>query len=248
MIDWEALAAPFALSDIEWRIAQAGKKGDKIWAKCLVYITNRAIMDRLDEVVGPDNWRNEYRDAPGGGILCGISIRVEDEWVTKWDGAEHTDIEAVKGGLSGAMKRAAVQWGMGRYLYRVTESWAKETSPDSKKLAFQGQYKEGNNKEYFSYTPPDLPSWALPSGTVPAKPAPDPQDDPKALNDLRETVAKKYNQAIEAGVLDDAQRDRVNDGLREGTIKDLTKTDHWLDQKLMAHTAKQLEPQEAVAQ
>lgn len=50
-----------------------------------------------------------------GGVECGISIKIDGEWITKWDAAENTQVEAVKGGRSGAMKRAAVQWGIGRY-------------------------------------------------------------------------------------------------------------------------------------
>ena len=47
----------------------------------------------------------------------------------KWDAAENTQVEAVKGGRSGAMKRAAVQWGIGRYLYNLEEGFA-QTSLD----------------------------------------------------------------------------------------------------------------------
>src|SRR5690606_39028946 len=45
------------------------------------------------------------------------------EWVTKFDGAENTAVEAVKGGLSDSMKRAAAQWGIGRYLYTLESVW-----------------------------------------------------------------------------------------------------------------------------
>ena len=114
-MDLSKLKDCFESNDIEWRLQQCGKtKEGKIWGMALAYVTNRAIMNRLDEVCGPENWKNEFKAAPDGGILCGISIKIGDEWVTKWDGAENTDIEAVKGGLSGAMKRAAVQWGIGR--------------------------------------------------------------------------------------------------------------------------------------
>ena len=44
-------------------------------------------------------------------------------FITKWDGAEDSDIEPVKGGLSDSMKRAAVQWGIGRYLYSMGALW-----------------------------------------------------------------------------------------------------------------------------
>jgi hypothetical protein len=122
----EQLKAPFPPSDVSWRIGQAGKKqnGD-IWAKVLAYIDNRNIQERLDSAVGPANWKNEYTKGPEGGVLCGLSIKVDGEWITKWDGAENSDIEPIKGGLSDSMKRAAVQWGIGRYLYELGENWAE---------------------------------------------------------------------------------------------------------------------------
>src|SRR3712207_6495072 len=108
-MDLLKLQEPFPAEDIEWRIGRAGyTKTGKLYGTCLAYLTNRAIMNRLDEVCGPQNWRNEYREWTVGGksgVLCGISIKIHDEWVTKWDGAENTDIESIKGGLSDAMKR-----------------------------------------------------------------------------------------------------------------------------------------------
>ena len=124
-IDFNKLKEPFSAEDIEWRVQQSGIKDNKGWALVLAYVANRAVQARLDEVCGPENWRNEYEKAPDGGVMCGLSIRVLDEWVTKWDGAENTDIEAVKGGLSNSMKRAAVQWGIGRYLYKLDTTFVQ---------------------------------------------------------------------------------------------------------------------------
>lgn len=159
-MDLTKLKEPFRAEDIEWRIQQAGTgKNGQPWAMCLAYVTNRAIMNRLDDICGAENWKNEYKTAPDGGILCGISIKCGDEWVTKWDGAENTQVEAVKGGLSGAMKRAAVQWGIGRYLYNLEASWA-EISENGR---FQGKTKDG---KWFKWNPPRLPDWALPRITT----------------------------------------------------------------------------------
>ena len=155
-MDLSKLKDCFEPNDIEWRLQQCGKtKEGKIWGMALAYVTNRAIMNRLDEVCGPENWKNEFKAAPDGGILCGISIKIGDEWVTKWDGAENTDIEAVKGGLSGAMKRAAVQWGIGRYLYKLEESWINANENG----AYRGKTKDGTT---FKWDAPALPAWALP--------------------------------------------------------------------------------------
>jgi len=157
-MDLTKLREPFPSEDIEFRIQSSGKKGDKIWALVLAYVTNRAIQDRLDSVCGPENWQNEFAVAPGGGVLCGISIRCEHGWVTKWDGADNTDIEAVKGGLSGAMKRAGSQWNIGRYLYKLPTGWAviNQNGSRSNKL---------KDNTWFKWDPPELPSWALPEKT-----------------------------------------------------------------------------------
>ncbi|QXD14110.1 DNA repair protein Rad52 [Rhodocaloribacter litoris] len=125
-IDLHRLQAFFDPEDIGWKPIAVSKKTGK--ALVAAYVTNRAIMDRLDSVCGPENWRNEFVSGPEGGVLCGLSIRIvrEDgtaEWVTKWDGAENTDVEPVKGGLSSSMRRAAVQWGIGRYLYDLPSQW-----------------------------------------------------------------------------------------------------------------------------
>ena len=131
-VDLKRLSDYFGDDDIEWKPIVVSRKTNKGLAAA--YVTNRAIMDRLDEVCGPENWKNEFMPGPNGGVVCGLSIRVERgegsvgsggfaEWITKWDGAENTDIEAVKGGLSSSMRRAAVQWGIGRYLYKLPSQW-----------------------------------------------------------------------------------------------------------------------------
>ena len=114
------LARPFAPEDLEWRLQQTEENGK--WGLAVPFVTNRAIQARLDEVLGVDGWYNDYRPWHGSGKkeaqICGISIRFPEQgFITKWDGAEDSDIEPVKGGLSDSMKRAAVQWGIGRCLY-----------------------------------------------------------------------------------------------------------------------------------
>lgn len=180
------LKEPFASEDVEWRIGRAGEGDSGIWAMCLAYVTNRAIQDRLDEVCGPENWRNEFREAPAGGVLCGLSIRIGDEWVTKWDGAENTDMEAVKGGLSGAMKRAAVQWGVGRYLYHLPEGWAEIVQQG-------GNYGKTKDNKTFRWLPPALPPWALPGG----KGRPGPDDKPGTLPPRSEPKNKRAPKSVD---------------------------------------------------
>ena len=179
------LQEPFPAADIEWRMGRCGAKNGSPWAKALAYLTNRAIMDRLDAVVGCGNWKNEKPEAgPQGGLVMGLSLLINNgdhglEWVTKWDGAENTQIESVKGGLSDAMKRAAVQWGIGRYLYNLEEGWCDcSTSKSGDMTRYQGA-KEGKHPAFY-WAPPKLPEWALPGAEkASAQAAPLPKAKPE---------------------------------------------------------------------
>jgi len=122
-MELEKLKHPFNPNDVEFRAGATSQ--DKSRALALPYITSRAVMDRLDEVIGPENWQDKYEAGPLGGVMCGISIKINDQWVTKWDGADNTNFEPVKGGLSDSFKRAAVKWGIGRYLYDLPTIWVK---------------------------------------------------------------------------------------------------------------------------
>lgn len=160
------LESPFPDEAIEWKPQTAGWKGSgadaKPWVKLIAFITNRAIQDRLDDAVGIGGWRNEFTPLPGGGMMCGISIAFTDPatggvlWVTKYDGAPLTEVESVKGGISSAMKRAATQWGIGRYLYHVEVKFGT-IAPDNDWDAKQVKPKEGKP---FRWRPPRLPAWA----------------------------------------------------------------------------------------
>jgi len=120
MIDFKALAAPFPPSAVSWRVGPT--TGDKRSGMALAYIDSRDVQDRLDAVCGPGGWGDSYPHA-GQKTVCSISIKVDDDWVTKSDGAGDTDMEQEKGALSDAFKRAAVKWGIGRYLYSLDSPW-----------------------------------------------------------------------------------------------------------------------------
>lgn len=121
-INWQHLTAPFSPRDIEWKpgaVTRDRKKG-----LAMPYITARAVQERLDETFGPGNWKNEFRAGPEGGVICRIYFKNDDgEWVWREDGADNTEVEAVKGGLSNAMKRAGAALGIGRYLYDMPQQW-----------------------------------------------------------------------------------------------------------------------------
>lgn len=132
---WKDLAAPFAKDELEWKPQTIGKKDDRIYALLVPYVQSRAIMERLDEAVGPENWTTELRPVcikGEEGFVCKLSIanRVDPggdwEWTSREDVAPASDIEAMKGAASGALKRVAVQFGIGRYLYGLPQYWAED--------------------------------------------------------------------------------------------------------------------------
>lgn len=127
----EGLSRPFPTAWINWRVGPTNdrwrKEGEPLRGQPLCYVDARAVMDRLDAVCGFDGWQNTYTPGIGNSIVCNIGIRLRDkdydEWVWKSDGAGATDMEAEKGALSDAFKRAAVRWGVGRYLYDLKADW-----------------------------------------------------------------------------------------------------------------------------
>ncbi len=126
-MDLEALKAPFNPTLISWRCGATN--GDKTKGIALAYLNARDVMERLDEVCSVAGWQARY---PFIGC-CDIGIRIQKsgfisgesvyEWVWKSNGAGQSDIEAEKGQYSDAFKRAAVLWGVGRYLYDLPNTW-----------------------------------------------------------------------------------------------------------------------------
>ena len=147
------LRAPFPADRVEWRIQSCGTKNDgSVWARCLAYIDNRAAMERLDEVYG-EGWshKEEFKQI-GSSAVCTVTLTCGDRTVCgscEVELAKGDDIDPFKSAASGAMKRAVVNLGIGRYLYELPEAWAVIT--DSGK--YQGKTKDGTK---FKWNPPDL--------------------------------------------------------------------------------------------
>ena len=117
----EKLKAKFDENEIEFRVGATNS--DKTMGLALAYVQARAIQNRLDEVLGFDNWKTSYREV-NGGYICSLAIKINNEWVSKEDGASSTEFESVKGGISNAFKRVASSgFGIGRYLYEAESKW-----------------------------------------------------------------------------------------------------------------------------
>lgn len=108
-----ALAAPFEPEEVKVR-SQSGRQ--------LHYVTARTVMNRLDNVLGPENWWDEYVPNENS-VLCRLTIRMPDgASLTKADAGGYAGMsdsgDDDKSGYSDAFKRAAVKFGVARYLYR----------------------------------------------------------------------------------------------------------------------------------
>lgn len=175
------LKEPFKADEIEWRILRLRK--DKSQGLVAAYVDSRAIQNRLDKVIGRENWQNHFisstgKDNSGTVYVCEISIYnpERNEWITKSDGAGCTDIEPIKGGLSNAFKRAASMWNIGRYLYGLKNLWATvedKSIADFEKPRLDEEYEKFINK---------LADKSIQNPTNANKPKPESQTKPKENN------------------------------------------------------------------
>lgn len=140
-----ALAAPFPPNEVQWKAQSV--KGSR--ALAVAYIDARAVMDRLDAVVGPAGWQDAFTLLPDGNVVCRLALHLEGEWVPKEDVGGESDQQDEgdkrKASFSDALKRAAVKWGVGRYLYSLPSQWV-DYDPQKKQIVGT----------------PRLPTWAMP--------------------------------------------------------------------------------------
>lgn len=114
----EKLKLPFDPTIVKWRVGATNS--DKSKGMALAYVDARIVMDRLDELCF---WQDKYPWSDGNRVCCSIGINFDEEWFWRTDGAGETDVEGDKGSMSDAFKRAAVKWGVGRYLYALPSPW-----------------------------------------------------------------------------------------------------------------------------
>ena len=138
-----ALREPFLPGMVQWK-AQSTTK-DKKRALAVAYIDARAVMDRLDGVVGAGQWYDKYQ-------VLRIAANGEDAWVVECSltllGVTKVDVgfgEDAKSAYSDAFKRAGVKFGIARYLYDLPKVW----------VDYDAQRKQLVEE-------PALPAWAMP--------------------------------------------------------------------------------------
>ncbi len=166
-----ALATPFEPGEVKFKPQSV--KGNR--ALALAYIDCRVIQDRLDEVLGVENWQDEYQMLPDGSVVCKLQLCIGGNWITKMDVGSMSEQpdggDRLKAAFSDALKRAAVKFGIGRYLYRLPPTWA-DYDPAKKQFT----------------QPPQLPAFARPKAKVAAAvPTPSPVPPPAEKKALPQT-------------------------------------------------------------
>jgi len=161
-----ALAAPFDPDEVKVR-SQAGRQ--------LHYVTARTVMNRLDEILGPENWWDDFVPLEHS-VICRLTIRLPDGAVlTKSDAGGYAGMadpgDDDKSGFADGFKRAAVKFGVGRYLYR-----------DGIPLFARERLKNREDQETPAVEGPPVPAPAASVPSAPSPPAPAPTLAPSPRN------------------------------------------------------------------
>jgi hypothetical protein len=157
----QALSAPFDPMEVKFKPAVVS--GNR--ALALAYVDARVIQDRLDDVLGVMGWQDSYKVLPDGSVMCRLRLKIGEQWITKVDVGGQSEQpdggDRTKAAFSDALKRAAVKFGVGRYLYRLPQQWV-DYDPHKRQFV----------------RPPTVPAMAVPARkkeellTKPSKPQP----------------------------------------------------------------------------
>ncbi|MGK9486610.1 Rad52/Rad22 family DNA repair protein [Bacillus tropicus] len=148
----ESLQAEFPFEQLGWKVTNTFESQGRFFAYVAPFVDARAIQDRFDEVFGIDNWQVSYEKWGEKATKCTISVFLNERWISKEDGSEESDYSSVKGGFSNSLKRAAVLWGVGRYLYNIkptkVELSTRSNGPNSIYVSYQ--------KKGYYFIPPTM--------------------------------------------------------------------------------------------
>lgn len=144
----KALKRPFPKGAVKWKAQTTSR--DETRALAVAFIDARNVMERLDRTVGPQGWSDEYEiiaATPGEYVVeCRLSVLgVIKADVGDSSATSSNSKNQAKAAYSDALKRAAVKFGIGRYLYALPLEWVPYDS-QRRRLAMK----------------PELPSWAIP--------------------------------------------------------------------------------------
>jgi hypothetical protein len=117
-INWKELCRP--LDKYRWKLNSISKAKTK--CNCVAYFDARDLEKRLDEVLGQENWKDEYYSVKDT-MFCRLSINTENGWLSKSGAGERPKISGAKGEASDAFKLAGVKHGILRDVYDIQGQW-----------------------------------------------------------------------------------------------------------------------------
>jgi hypothetical protein len=213
----DALTAPFEPREVKFKPQMV--KNNK--ALAIAYVDVRVIEDRLDDVVGVENWQDNYEILPDGSVTCRLTIQLGGTWITKMDVGSPSEQpdggDRLKAAFSDALKRTAIKFGIGRYLYRLPGQWV-DYDPAKKQIV----------------RPPQLPAWAVPMKrdqppakgvAAPAEQPPDAggADDASPVEAYLDGLDAATSRAAVVAIKDEAAADPAIQGCSEGEKRRLRK-------------------------
>lgn len=226
-------------ADIRWRVSNTWDKGDKKMGMLVGYIDSRTAMDALDALDA--NWSSKMEPitlAGESGIRCTLIVN----GVAREDVGVVSNIDALKGAFSDALKRAAVHFGIGRELYELPKiavecevgSTGKVKAPKALPTFRNGRWEIDRQFGWVKYEREPNDASEQRGGAKPSSPRAAPaQPSRYRRGELQELMAEQGldNDAVEtfamlAGVpknerpMSDASMDRLIDAIRESTVID----------------------------
>ena len=157
---FHALREPFDPKSVEWKPQGQPKQGK---VQVVAYVDARAVIKRLNEVLGVKGWSSSFKtlhyDEKQVVVECTLSAEVggqkaahADTGSAEMGGFVRTFGDCFKAAYSDAIKRAAVHFGVGSYLYALPSQWVE------------------CNERGYPTGEPQFPSWALPKPKAKSQP------------------------------------------------------------------------------
>ena len=219
----EQLRKPFPAKSISFKCqTKPNEKGNSL---VVAYIDARDVMDRLDDVVGPD-WGDRYeKSGTAKGLVCYLTVA----GVTRADvGDDDNDNEATKSAYSDAFKRAAVKFGIGRFLYDLPKMWAKAKPMGKSFILEDGEIERLRRgvDDFLAGKKPSSSSNTAGQGsraTASTAPAATPTASAKpAVTEHKVTPTKADKPASQASLMDVLKKQHAELWTKAGTAKLLT--------------------------
>ena len=124
----KALIAPFKESEVSWVVvATTNKNTPQMTELCAPYPQADPILERLDEVVGPDGWSLDIEAAGERAAICRLTILGVTKAGAGQIAADQKTDQPFKAAATDALKTAARLMEQGANYHHITENLYKTT-------------------------------------------------------------------------------------------------------------------------